>query len=65
MKIFREFESEKMRMVEKGAPSTAPVTIVTDSTDAPDYHVASVPYPFFLPDGKKARFYRVVVTQVP
>ena len=45
--------------------STAPVTIVTDSTADPAYHVASVPYPATLPDGKKARFFRVKVDPTP
>lgn len=43
--------------------STAPPTILADSTDDPDYEVVSVPYPFFV-DGKKARFFRVRVEPV-
>ncbi|GAA5479049.1 LamG-like jellyroll fold domain-containing protein [Haloferula helveola] len=46
-------------------PSGASPGNVADSTDDPDYHVASVPYPPLLPDGKKARFYRVRVEVVP
>ncbi|MBK1827992.1 beta strand repeat-containing protein [Haloferula rosea] len=42
--------------------SSASVTTVVDPAD--DYHIASVPYPPILPDGKKARFYRVRVEAV-
>lgn len=45
--------------------STDTPTVVADSTDDSDYEVVSVPYPFFTPDGKKARFFRVKVTLVP
>ncbi len=46
-------------------PSTATPTLVVDSTDDPDYEVVSVPYPFLLPNGEKALFYRVRVELVP
>ncbi|YCM46368.1 cadherin-like domain-containing protein [Verrucomicrobiaceae bacterium 227] len=47
------------------ADSEASPTLVADSTDDATYEVVSVPYPFFLPDGKKARYFRVAVTLVP
>lgn len=46
-------------------PNAAAVTIVRDSTDDADYHVASVPYPDVLPDGKMATFHRVRVEEAP
>lgn len=45
--------------------STATPTFVADSTADPDYEVVSVPYPATLPDGKKARFFRLKVDLVP
>ena len=45
--------------------STDTPTLIADSTDDSDYEVVSVPYPFFTPDGRKARFFRVQVTLVP
>ncbi|MDC0287253.1 hypothetical protein OAK89_03410 [Akkermansiaceae bacterium] len=45
--------------------STDTPTVVADSTDDSDYEIVSVPYPFFTPDGKKARFFRVQVTLIP
>ncbi|BCX46742.1 hypothetical protein HAHE_06500 [Haloferula helveola] len=45
--------------------STATPTFVADSTDDPDYEVVSVPYPALLPDGKKARFARMEINEVP
>lgn len=38
--------------------STTPTVLAQDS----EVEIVSVPYPFFLPDGKKARFFRVQVT---
>ncbi|BCX46797.1 hypothetical protein HAHE_07050 [Haloferula helveola] len=46
-------------------PNADTISIAADSTDDPDYHVASVPYPALLPDGKPARFFRVRVEVVP
>lgn len=46
------------------SPSSAAPVQVADSTDDPDYEVVKVPYPFFTPDGKKARYFRVRVTAV-
>jgi lysophospholipase L1-like esterase len=40
-------------------------SVVADSSDDPDYEVVKVPYPFFTPDNKKARFFRVEVEIVP
>lgn len=40
-------------------------TVVADSSDDPDYEIVKVPYPFFTPDGRKARFFRVKVTLIP
>ena len=45
--------------------STAPPTFVEDSTDDAAYEVVSIPYPVMLPDGKKARFARMLVELVP
>ncbi|MEJ6634228.1 MAG: cadherin-like domain-containing protein [Akkermansiaceae bacterium] len=45
--------------------STTTPTLVADSTDDSAYEVVSVPYPFFTSDGKKARFFRVLITLVP
>lgn len=39
----------------------APTVLATDG----DYQLVEVPYPFFLDNGKKARFFRVVVSLVP
>jgi hypothetical protein len=39
-------------------PSTLPTILATDGA----IQAVSVPYPFFLPNGKKARFFRVSVT---
>lgn len=44
--------------------STDTPTFVANSLDDSDYEVVSVPYPFFTPDGKKARFFRVMVATV-
>ncbi|BCX46118.1 outer membrane adhesin-like protein [Haloferula helveola] len=41
--------------------STDTPTVLADSTVDGDYEVVSVPYPFLLPDGKKARFFRLKV----
>jgi len=41
-------------------------TLVADSTDDPDYEVVKVPFPTGdLPDGEKARFGRIDVTETP
>ncbi|MDA7888712.1 hypothetical protein N9A86_04970 [Akkermansiaceae bacterium] len=45
--------------------STEIPIFVADSSDDPDYEIVRVPYPFFTPDGKKARYFRVKVTLVP
>jgi hypothetical protein len=45
--------------------STDTPTFMVDSSDDPDYEIVKVPYPFFTPDGKKARFSRVKVLVVP
>lgn len=45
--------------------STDIPAFVADSTDNPDYEVVSVAYPFFVSDGRKARFFRVRVILVP
>ena len=45
--------------------SSATPVFVADSTVDPDYEVVSVPYPATLPDGKKARFFRMKVDLVP
>ena len=45
--------------------STTTPTFVADSTDDPAYEVVSVPYPFFLPNGRKPRFARILVQATP
>jgi hypothetical protein len=45
--------------------SMAIPTVEVDSTDDAAYEVVSVPYPFLLPNGKKARFARVLVEITP
>ncbi|MGB1130267.1 MAG: hypothetical protein ACPG4K_09455 [Haloferula sp.] len=45
--------------------SAAPPVLVADSTEDPDYEIVKVPYPAILPDGKKARFARMKVDEVP
>ena len=45
--------------------STDTPILVVDSTDDLDYEIVQVPYPFFTSDGKKARFFWVVVIVVP
>jgi len=39
-------------------------TVVADSAANTDYEVVEVAYPFFTPDGKKARYFRVLVESV-
>ncbi|MGB1128574.1 MAG: Ig-like domain-containing protein, partial [Haloferula sp.] len=45
--------------------SSATPDLVADSTDDPAYEIVKVPYPAILPDGKKARFARMKVDEVP
>lgn len=45
--------------------SSVTPTFVADSSVDSDYEVVSVPYPFILPNGKKARFFRMNVELVP
>jgi len=40
-------------------------TVIADSVVDPDYEVVKVPYPANLPDGKKATFGRLQVTETP
>ncbi len=40
-------------------------TVIADSSDDPAYEVVSVNFPFFLPGGETARFFRVIVNLVP
>jgi hypothetical protein len=45
--------------------STVTPTLVADSAVNPDYEVVKVPYPATLPDGKKATFGRLRVSENP
>jgi hypothetical protein len=45
--------------------SDAEPTVITGSSEDPDYELASIPFPELSPDGKPVRFFRVTVQLIP